>query len=212
MKRIVKTIIAASLMLVSTQAVAQLSVGVGYLNSTSKTKAGDVVSTLPSNGFYAGAEYNISDGKGFGISAGAYYSYLIAAKSGNGSIAGINLGGKATVEEMYLDIPVNFNLSAKVNSSLRAFLFAGPTFSVGLSSTTKGEGSIGGINLETGKHDNYSDDDYNRFDILLGGGIGIDYGSLRLKVGYNAGMLNRYKSDNVIQKRNVLSAGIAFLF
>ncbi|MDD5951880.1 MAG: porin family protein [Bacteroidales bacterium] len=212
MKKIITILAAASLMLISTQAFAQLSVGVGYINSTAKTKAGSSVSTLPSNGVYAGAEYNITDGKGFGISAGAYYSYLVAAKSGSGSIAGIQLGGTAKVEEMYLDIPVNFNLSAKVNNSLRAFIFAGPTFSVGLSSTTKGEGSIGGINLETGKHDNYSEEGYNRFDILLGGGLGVDYGSLRFKLGYNAGMLNRLDSDNMSQKRNVLTAGIAFLF
>lgn len=212
MKKIITIIFTSAMMLIGSQAHAQISVGAGYANSMTRTKVGSNITTVPSNGVYAGIDYNITEGNGGGISVGANFSYLIATKSGKGSFAGINLGGKATVEEMYLDIPVNFNYSMPLGNDMKAFIFAGPTFSLGLSSTIKGEGSILGISVETGKRDNYADEDYNRFDILLGGGIGVDYGQLRFKLGYNAGMLNRYNAENFKQTRNLLQLGVAFLF
>ena len=200
------------MMLIGTSAFAQMSVGAGYLNSTMKTTVGSNVSTMPSNGFYAGADYLISEGAGFGISVGAYYSYLTATSSASTSIFGIDIGASSKVQEMYIDVPVNINYSVDLTPSARGFIYAGPAFSCGLSSTTEVSGSIGGIGGSANKHDNYSDEDYNRFDIMLGGGVGVDFSRLRFTVGYNVGMLNRVSSDNYTQKRNVLHAGLAFLF
>ena len=104
------------------------------------------------------------------------------------------------------------NAADKLSPQLRGFVYAGPTFSCGLNSTTEVGGSIGGVGGKSGKHDNYADSDYNRFDILLGGGAGLDFGKLRFTVGYDLGMLNRVSSENFVQKRNVLHAGIGFLF
>lgn len=212
MKRIITTILAASMMFIGTTAFAQVSIGAGYLNSTMKTTISSSSTTMPYNGFYAGAEYLISEGAGFGVSVGAYYSYVSAKSSGSTTIFGINIGGSSKVQEMYLDAPVRFNYSIDLSPSMRGFIYAGPVFSYGLSSTTEGGISIGGIGGTSDKHDNYSDSNYKRFDILLGGGAGLDFGNLRFTVGYDLGMLNRYDTDNYIQKRNVLHAGIGFLF
>ena len=212
MKKLISIAIAASMMLIGTNAFAQISIGAGYVNSNMKNTAGSSVSNLPSNGFYAGADYLISEGAGFGVSVGAYYSYLIATSSASTSVFGINIGASSKVQEMYLDVPVNFNYSIDLTPSARGFIYAGPAFSFGISSTTEFSGSIGTLGGSTSKHDNYNDSDYNRFDILLGGGVGVDFNRLRFTVGYNLGMLNRVASDSYTQKRNVLHAGLAFLF
>lgn len=211
MKKILSTILAASMMLIGAQAFAQVSVGAGYLNSTTRTKVNDNITTVPSNGFYVGGDYTITEGKGFGISAGAYYTYLANETSKSGSIFGIQIGGSAKTTEMYLDIPVNFNLSTDLGSSLKGFVYAGPTFSLGLSSMSEASGSIAGIG-GTKKIDNYENENYNRFDILVGGGVGVDYNQIRIKAGYNLGMLNRYNTENYTVNRNVLHVGISYIF
>lgn len=212
MKKILTTILAASMMLLGTTAFAQVSVGAGYVNSTMKTTVGGNSSNLPYNGFYVGGDYTIAEGVGFGVSVGAYYSYLTATSSASTSIFGINIGASSKVEEMYLDVPVNFNYSVDLTPSMRGFVYAGPAFSFGLSSTTQINASVGGYSGGSGKQDLYADGNYGRFDILLGGGVGLDFGRLRFTVGYDLGMLNRVSSDNYTQKRNVLHAGIGFLF
>lgn len=209
MKKIFTILAASAMMLIGSNAYAQLSIGAGYLNSTAKSKLGNNVTATPSNGFYVGGEYLISEGAGFGVSVGAYYEYISNSK---GIASGI-FSASAKSTEMYLDIPVRFNYSAELSHSLRGFVFAGPNFSLGLSSQSQGSASIGGISGSTGKHDLYADSDYNRFDILLGGGIGVDYNNtIRFKLGYDLGMLNRYNSETAVLNRNLLHVGVAFLF
>ena len=49
---------------------------------------------------------------------------------------------------------------------------------------------------------------------MLGGGMGVDLGKrLRLTVGYDFGMMNRYTEGNgIVRHRNQLHGGLAFLF
>lgn len=213
MKRIITTILAASMMLLGTSAFAQISVGAGYLNSTNKTTIGNnIKNSLPANGFYAGAEYLITEGTGFGISVGAYYSYTSSVAETGISIFGIQLGASSKVEEMYLDVPVHINLSTELSPSLKGFIFAGPDFNYCLSSTTELGGSIGGKTGKTGKTNNLTADS-NRIDVMVGGGVGIDYNDkIRLSMGYDFGLINKVNSEEINQTRNVLKVGVAFLF
>ena len=87
MKKIITTILAASMMLMGTTAFAQVSIGAGYLNSSSKVTNSSKVLKTPYNGFYAGIGYDINEGAGFGINTGLYFSYILSTKSGSiGSI------------------------------------------------------------------------------------------------------------------------------
>ena len=208
MKRIITTLLAASMMLMGTTAFAQVSVGAGYINSTAKTTYGSNVHTTPSNGFYAGFGYDINEGAGFGINTGLYFSYLLNQNSGSiGSI----VSGTSKQVETYIDIPVRASLSTDLGG-LRIGVFAGPVFSCGITSTTDSSASVGSYEIGTGKIDNYADDDYKRFDILVGGGANVDFGALRFTVAYDLGMLNRFDSDDLKTTRNTLRAGLAFLF
>ena len=61
--------------------------------------------------------------------------------------------------------------------------------------------------------DPYKDSNYSRFDVMLGGGIGVEVmNKIRLTVGYDMGMLDRNSNDNVTLKRNRLTAGAALVF
>ena len=208
MKRIITTILAASMMFIGTTAFAQVSVGAGYINSTSKATHGSTVLKTPSNGFYAGLGYDINEGAGFGINTGLYFSYLFNQNSGSiGSI----VSGTSKLVETYLDVPVRASLSADMGG-LRLGVFAGPVFSCGITSTTDSSASVVGVEIGTGKIDNYADSSYKRFDILVGGGVNVDFGALRLTVSYDLGMLNRYDTQDFKTNRNTLRAGLAFLF
>lgn len=47
------------MMLIGTAAIAQPSLGIGYLNSTDKVKSGSTTKTTNLSGFYVGGSYNI---------------------------------------------------------------------------------------------------------------------------------------------------------
>ena len=83
--------------------------------------------------------------------------------------------------------------------------YAGPSASVAVSS------KIVAGNTTTDRLAN--NDSLNRFDVMLGGGVGLKFNDMvRFQVGYDFGMLNRYNSNNFTVKRNQLTAGVAFLF
>ena len=198
MKKILVSILAASLMLVGTSAYAQFSVGAGYVNSKNTyTTSGSHKYSAPSNGFYAGAEYNVPVGDIFGLSAGVNFEYLM---SKDYSLAGLISGN---FKEMFLNVPVHLNFGVDVADALRVSIFAGPTFSYGLSSKVE----VAGVSVDV-----YDKFGWNRFDVLVGGGAGLELmNKVRLTVGYDLGMFNHLPEDsNDKLNRNRLHAGVAF--
>lgn len=211
-------IIAAAMMLIGTNASAQFSASVGYANSQTKFRvAGFNVAKPSMNGVYAGFTYNIplaDAGVGtLGVAPGIYFSYLTKPETNLYVV-------KGNIDETYLGVPVDFNLSMPVADGIKFIVFAGPTFSVGTSSDIKvtaiakndiSDSVLGNRNdLYDGLVSQYFG--YDRFDILLGGGIGLDFEDMiRVTVGYDAGMLNR--GGNTINiRRNQLHIGLAYLF
>ena len=76
------------MMLIGTAAIAQPSLGIGYLNSTDKVKSGSTTKTTNLSGFYVGGSYNINLAGSFGVAPGLYYG--LATKSDADSYFGIN--------------------------------------------------------------------------------------------------------------------------
>ena len=192
-------------MLVGTSAFAQFSVGACYVNSknTYSTSSGSSKHSAPANGFYAGVEYSVPVGEIFGLSAGVNFEYLMSKDYSLGGLLSGNF------KEMFLNVPVHLNVGVDLADAIRVSLFAGPTFSYGLSS--KIEAGAGGY---TGSLDVYEKSGWNRFDVLVGGGLGLELmDKVRLTVGYDLGMFNRLPQDsNDKLNRNRLHAGVAFLF
>ena len=209
MKKIILTIAVAAL--AATSAFAQFSVGAGYARTSSTAKSGSTTSKEdPLNGFYAGFDYGVNIAGSFKVTPGVYFSMFTGQTDYSvGSLANT----KATRTEMYLNIPVNFSYSFPLGSSVSAFVFAGPTANVGLSDKLKIDVNtvVGG---GSSSYDVYKENsDYKRFDIMIGGGAGIDIvNKVRVSVGYNYGLLDRDGSSNSTLHRSELHAGVAYLF
>ena len=211
MKKFVTILSAALLLLAGTNAFAQMSVGAGYVNSTDSFKFGknSDASTTAINGFYAGVGYTIPISSLINFTPGVYYEFL-GNKNVDGE-GGLVLSGALT--EHYINVPMTFSVGGSVAPGIRLFAFAGPTCTFGLASTTDTSASLGGISLG-GKTNNYDNSDYGRFDVMLGGGAGIEFSNVRLTVGYDYGMLNRYtgESDNIFRHTSRLHVGLGFAF
>ena len=225
MKKLFVSFFAASLMLLGTQAFAQVVPGAGYLHVIENSKniksgesTGDAFHT---NGFYLGASYKIRLGDYFGVAPGFYVDMLFKSvnKDNGATIAGIPIGGSASYNytEVALNIPVNFSFKYEFTDNAAFVVFAGPTFQYGVMarSTFHGAVSIGGIHYSDGEAYNHygKDGDSNPFNILLGGGLGIQIGDIQIIAGYDHTLLNRSKSDTgYYTGAHVIKAGINFAF
>lgn len=209
MKRFLSTVLAASMMLIGTAALAQPSIGVGFVNSTDKAKAGNTSTTTSLNGFNVGASYNFNIAGALNVAPGLYYT--LVTKSDADNFLGV-VDTKSDITEHYLSVPVMFNVGLPLADGIVGRVYAGPTLAYGLASNTKVKASAAGFSKDT-KVNNYDDDNYGRFDVMLGGGVAVDFFDIvRFKVGYDYGLVNRYDSDNITLHRSQLTVGVAYLF
>lgn len=202
---------AASLMLIGANAFAQASIGAGFVNSTDKTKYSGTTSTTNLSGFYVGGSYNIGISGGLCVAPGLYYT-LVNKSDAEVITLGTIASAKADITEHYLSLPVMFNYGLQLADGVVGSVYAGPTLAYGIASNIKYTGSI--VGFETDKtYDNY-DYNYARFDVLLGGGVAVEfYDMVRFDVGYDYGMLNRYTgADDATRHRSQLHVGVAYMF
>ena len=205
MKKIFTTLLAASLMLLGTQAFAQMSVNAGYLNSTLKTKN----TSDNANGAYAGVSFNVPLAGGLAIAPGVYYSMITSKETASiGSI----ISGAGTFTEHAINVPVYLNYGIDLARDTKVFLFGGPTLQYGLASNVKYDANVAGIS-GSNTVSNYGSENFNRMNVYLGGGLGFLVGAFQITVGYDYGMMNQYKGDNAINcHRSNLKIGAGFSF
>lgn len=215
MKKIVILLSAALMLLAGTSAFAQMSVGAGYVNSVDLTKLGKDQSSKHTggSGFYAGITYTLPLASAINFNPGVYYEFLSAEVKAGDSL--FSISGRET--EHYLNVPLTFSIGADLSRDIRFFAYAGPTLNLGIASSTRLSASspVAGLKVDGGVVNNYDGNDYGRFDIMLGGGVGLEFrNSFRVSVGYDFGMLNRYTGNTTgyAQHRNRLTAGLAYLF
>ena len=211
MKKLLSTLLAASLMLLGTQAFAQTSVNAGYLNSAQSFSNSDAKS-INSNGAFAGVSFNVPLAGGFGIAPGLYYSMITNKSGSTGSILGIPVSASSTFVEHAVNVPLYLNYGINLSGDTNFFFYAGPTAQYGIASSTKLSGGVGDNSAEK-KYDNYDKDAYNRFNVYLGGGVGFQVSAIQITVGYDYGLMNLYKDENAIQThRSNLKLGVGFVF
>ena len=217
MKKILSTLFAASLMLLGTEAFAQFSVNAGYLNSTQSFKN---EKSENSNGAYFGASYNIGIAGGFGIAPGVYYSLIADRRFESAGLFNWLVGtSDVRFREHAVNVPIYLNWGADLARDSRFFVYAGPTLQYGLSSKYTSKTSLGiprvGTVVDDYTFNNYDNEllEQNRFNVYLGGGIGINVAGIQVTVGYDYGMMNLYKGDDATQsKRSNLKIGLGFAF
>ena len=209
MKKILSTLLAASLMLLGTQAFAQMSVNAGYLNSTESVKGNS--NSVNSHGAFAGVSFNIPIAGGLGIAPGVYYSMITNKDAASGSLFGISVSGAKTFMEHAINAPVYVNYGIDLSRDARFFVFGGPTVQYGLASTYKLEGSAGSVGGES-TINNYENEDYSRFNVYVGGGVGFQAGAFQVTAGYDYGLTDLDKRDNAEAHRSNIKVGVGFLF
>lgn len=205
MKKFLTTILAASLMLLGTQAFAQMSVNAGYLNSTRTAKDSK---SANANGAYAGVSFNLPVAGGLAVAPGLYYSMITST-----DVASIGklYSGKGTFMEHAINVPVYVNYGFALAPDTKFFIFGGPTAQYGLSSTVKSENDIAGLVTINGKTNLYEKyDDYTRFNVYLGGGVGFQAGAFQVTAGYDYGMMPTFKDGD--EHRSNIKIGVGFLF
>lgn len=215
MKRI--AVILAALALLGGQAFAQIVPGAGYIHSTLTTNSGGSTDNDSKSGFYAGASVNfeIPAVKGLGFVPGVYLSLITSTKqdSQSASVFGITFtqSGKAVFNELALNVPTLLKYSIDL-SGAKLFAYAGPTFQLGIISRLDVEAS--GIISGSSNLDYYADDSgYNRFNVLVGGGIGFQLSRVIVNLGYDYGITNVYRGlSNVSGNRSNLHLGIGYAF
>ena len=215
MKKIIASVFAAAMLLMGTEAFAQLVPGAGYLLSIEKSKSeNSALDAIKLNGFYVGASYNIPLVGGLGVAPGLYADMLF-------------YNGAATIREIVtftehytelaLNLPVNLNYQLEISDNASIYAFAGPVFQVGLvaRSTYNGRIDFGPIHINEGEaynHYNSENGDMNRFNIYLGGGLGFQIGDILLTVGYDHNLLNVDKTEGWKTNRNQIKVGVNFAF
>jgi len=212
MKRIILTL--ALVAAAATSAMAQFSVGAGYLNQTAKTtttvSSSSSSSSVTSQGFYVGADAAYTLGYGLAVVPGIYYGYLTNSNASSAVVA----SASARTNSHYIAVPVNVKYGVGLGEMLNAFVYAGPQFELGIASKTTT--TVNALGTSSSTLDNYGDNgSLNRFNISLGAGIGVDVAEMiRVNFGYHYGLLNMYKgsSDNVKTHNSYWSVGAAFLF
>ena len=173
---------------------AQIGVGLGYNLLTTTPIVEDEFEYESLNGFYleATCDFNFLNKNwgSLGLQPGIRYTF--AGESESDEIAGVKI--KTSFTEHYLDIPVNVKYAYDIiPSTLKAYAFAGPVFSLGLASNLKA--GAGDTSVKT---NDYKDKEYGRFDIKFGIGAGVTVAEkLNVKLGYNIGMLNRYTGEQI---------------
>lgn len=180
------------------------------LNSSSMTW------TSSKLGFHAGvrATKNLDQqiAKGVYANAGALLS-LKGGKMDLGELA------EANINAYYLDIPVHIGYRHEVNENIKIWGEVGPYFDFGLFGKQNNR-TLAGLD---GRYENESIstfDNFKRFDFGLGFRIGADYQKYTFAIGYDAGILNTYKTDyndnyldmtgTVHQKNFYISIGYIF--
>ena len=188
-----KIFLFAALMLSVCIANAQTSFQLGFMSTSEKQDLFIGDSSDSYSGFTVGFDNNINLAGDLNVAPGLNMAFSLDDDH------------EEKYKEFNLMVPVDFNYGFQLGDALKLYLFAGPTFDLGLMA----------------KYDDDScyDSDFQlmkRFNVLLGGGAWVDINDLiRVKAGYKVGMLD-LKGDDIIGvdswKRNRFNISIGYIF
>ncbi|MFV0470425.1 MAG: porin family protein [Paludibacteraceae bacterium] len=147
---------------------------------------GDHNSSTPFHNIRFGGNVEIPLNTYFGVETGLNYNYGFGEKSQYYAVPTDT--AKYSYTSHSLNVPARITFNLPIFWGLKLFAYAGPSFNIGLSEPTK-------LTTNTTYHLTGSDYDaykekVNRFNIRLGTGGGVQWKSLRIKSGYDWGILN----------------------
>lgn len=182
-----KTFILAIALMATMMANAQVSVQLGYLLNTEKTKTALGNDSYSYSGLMAAADYNLNIAGNLFVAPGLGVGYSFDNSDGS------------RYRELGLFVPVDVNYCFPIGNDISLSVFAGPTFCYGL------------IAKDTAF--DYYENNSKRFELLLGGGLWCDIKeTIRVKAGYKWGLTNTSKINGITEKNNGLYLSIGYLF
>lgn len=211
MKRILTTLLAASMMLAGTSMFAQnVVVEAGFGMSNTNFNALGYKANADLFGGTLGVSYAIPViEQTLDFAPGVQFGYFT---KGNVDIYGYD---NVSFTETYLAVPLDFNFKIDMSEDMRFLIFAGPTLDLGLTSRIKEKSTSMEYDIYSGKLSDYTK--YGRFDVLIGGGVGFDVmDAVRFSVRYDYGLINRNGGNltgGLLKiHRSQLKLGVGFLF
>lgn len=194
------TIVAATI-LFAASANAQTYFNLGYGLGFDKTTFGSMeTDATQSNSIFAGVSHNFGIVGNFGVEPGLNYVFNFS-----------KVGDDLCVKNRYhgIQVPVLLNYAFVPSNNLTLKLFAGPAANIGLSDkSTTYVGSTKGLVI-----DNYADESYNRFGIAASFGVAAElFDIIRIKIGYDLGLNDLNKADNVKYKQDLLTFSLGYKF
>lgn len=174
---------------------AQVGVEAGYTNQKSTVENSEGI-----GGFYVGAKYGLNIQGPISLQYGLLYN--LNMKSQSKTVLGVKTSTSGKMHS--LDIPVRIAATFPMQS-VNLFVFAGPNFNIGVagSNTVKTGDITTTVNL-------YDDKNRSRFDLQLGGGVGVQYQNMGAKLSYDFGLLEQYKGFDA--KKNTFKVGVFYNF
>lgn len=186
-----KNLFLALSLFVTTMASAQVSVQLGYLLSTQKQKTAAEKSSDSYSGIMASADYSLNLTGNLYVTPGLGLDYSFDNSDG------------CKYKELGLFVPVDVNYGFPISDDVSLSVFAGPTLYYGILSK----------DTSTNPSYNYYDNDYRRFEVLLGGGLWCDIQeTIRVKAAYKFGLTNTSKITDFTNKNNCLYLSVGYLF
>ena len=107
-----------------------------------------------------------------------------------------------TVNAYYMQIPAHVGYRYIINPIRAFFIQMGPTFGIGLFGSK--------IEQDSGRDKNYFDE-ARRFDIGVGGRIGVEVSKFMISAGVNYGLIKVFNYWNVCHNLSV-NLGVAYMF
>ena len=171
---------------------AQIVAYAGFQDVTETTKQGGHSHSEGLSGLVLGGAMNFDISNGIGVQPGV--ELTTASRTDNG----------VKYSQLGLRVPIDVNYGFEIAPDFKLFVFAGPSIYLGLSSKAK---------WDDDSYD-YYEDDFSRFGLGLSTGAWCDWKDmLRLKLGYDLGLTNRYKRDSDISvKESAFMVTVGYLF
>lgn len=119
----------------------------------------------------------------------------------------------ASIRLNYIDIPVNFKVSQKMENNMRIFASAGPYLGIGLSGKIKGDAGGQKVDEKVVWGSN-NDDMYKRTEIGATFGVGVEFNVLQVGISYDLGLSNTsaVTEDNYSSKNRILRFSVGYRF
>ena len=169
----------------------------GFQSVTDKSKVNNTTTSHNSSGFLLGGAMNFEIADGLGVQSALEINYA-------GRTEKSNLLGDTKYSSWGVKIPIDVNYGIELAPDFVLSVFAGPSIYLGLSNTAKNGNTT---------YDYYGDD-LSRFGLGLGMGAWCDIKEvIRVKVGYDLGLLNRAQDkDNWNYNESALMFSVGYLF